>query len=111
MDRRGRLTFLGKALAPEFRLRGIDIAPGAARAYEEEEWRDALVVVERGEVELECANGTRCRFRHGAVLCLVGIPVSAVHNRGSEPALLVAVSRVKASARDRTPERPRGRRQ
>jgi hypothetical protein len=88
-----RLSFLGRCLPPAFELRAISVAPGAERVYDEAEWRDALVVVERGEIELECAAGGRMRVRHGAVLWLVGLPLRALHNRGAEPALVIAVSR------------------
>ncbi len=87
------LSFLGRPLAPAFELRVVAVAPGDTRAYDEAEWRDALVVVERGEIELECVSGTCRRFDHGDMLCLIGLPLRALHNRGGEPAVLVAVSR------------------
>jgi hypothetical protein len=57
------------------------------------EWRDALVVVGRGEVELEFAGGARRRFACGAVLCLARLSLRTLRNPGAEPALLVAVTR------------------
>jgi hypothetical protein len=88
-----RLSFLDRPLSPAFQLREIAVAPGAERLYDEEEWRGALVVVERGEIELECLAGGSRRFATGAVLWLFGLPLRALHNRGAEPALVVAVSR------------------
>jgi hypothetical protein len=88
-----RLSFLDRPVAPAFELREISVAPGGARAYDEAEWRDALVILERGEIELECLTGSRCRFKHGAVLWLTGLPRRALNNGGREPALLVTVSR------------------
>jgi hypothetical protein len=79
--------------ASAFVLRAVAVAPGCRRAYDEAEWRDAIVVVRRGQIELECLSGTSHRFRRGAVLWLTGLPLRALHNRGREPALLVAVSR------------------
>jgi hypothetical protein len=78
---------------PPFVLRAVTVAPGHARAYREADWRDALVVVERGEIELECLGGGRQGFQSGDVLWLVGLPLRALHNRGREPAVLVAASR------------------
>jgi quercetin dioxygenase-like cupin family protein len=78
---------------PAFVLRAVAVAPGCKRAYDEAEWRDAIVVVERGEIELECLGGTSQRFRRGDLLWLTGLPLRALHNRGRESALLVAVSR------------------
>jgi quercetin dioxygenase-like cupin family protein len=77
-----------------FDLRVTVIPPGGQEAYREADWRDALVLVESGEVELECEGGSRERFGPGDVVCLAQLPLRALHNRGHEPALLVAVSRL-----------------
>jgi hypothetical protein len=76
-----------------FVLRAVAIAPGSERPYDEIEWRDALVAVARGEIELEWLGGIHCAFRRGDTLCLTGLQLRALRNRGTEPALLVAVSR------------------
>jgi hypothetical protein len=90
---RDSLSFLGRRLPPAFETSAISIEPHCRRAYDEAEWRDAIVVVERGEVELESREGSQWRFCRGDALWLVGLPLRAIHNRGREPALLVAVSR------------------
>ncbi|MGH4025946.1 MAG: hypothetical protein ACRDRV_15325 [Pseudonocardiaceae bacterium] len=100
----GRLSFLFRRLGPAFERRVIVLAPGGSRAYDEAEWRDALVVVEHGEVELECTAGGCRRFTCGEVLCLAGLPLRTLHNRGPEPAVLVAVSR--ATTDDQSGEEP-----
>ena len=76
-----------------FEVRAVGVEPGGHRIYHRAEWSDAIVVVERGEIELECLNGARYRFRSGDLLWLAGLPLRSLHNRGREPALLVAVSR------------------
>ena len=78
---------------PGFDLRAVEVEPGEARIYDEAEWRDALVVVARGQIELECVGGSRYGAERGAVLWLVGLPIRALHNGGAEPAVLVALSR------------------
>ena len=98
-------------LPPAFRRRVTVLAPGETRPYDEEDWRDALVVVRRGEVELECLAGGRRAFRAGDVLFLVGLSLRALHNRGAEPVVLVAVSRTRpdefrARARSTDSKRP-----
>ena len=50
-----------------FELRVTVIPPGGQAAYREADWRDALVLVESGDVELECEGGSRERFG-----CVVG---------------------------------------
>ena len=88
-----RLSFIDRPLPAAFELKVVALAPGDERAYDEAEWRGALVVVERGEVELECLAGYRLRCGAGAVLWLVGLPLRALHNHGPETALLAAVSK------------------
>jgi hypothetical protein len=94
------ITFLGRRLGPSFRTRTVSIAPGSTRAYDEAEWRDALVVVECGTVVVECDAGGRRAFGSGDVLWLTGIGVRALHNAGAESAVLVAVSRRQPDAPD-----------
>jgi len=89
----GRRSFLGRRLPPSLQLRVVAVAPGHARAYDDAEWRDAIVVVEGGEIELEWLGGSRRRFGHGEVLWLDGLRLRALRNRGRDPAVLVAVSR------------------
>ena len=84
---------------PAFDVRAVAVAPGCERAYDEAEWRDAMVSVTCGEVELECLSGHRHRLRSGDVLWLAGLPVRTLHNPGLEPVLLVAVSRRSVSER------------
>ena len=76
-----------------FEVRLVAVAPGRTRDYDEADWRDALVTVERGAIELEGISGSRQTFERGAVLWLAGLPLRALHNRGPEPAVIVAVAR------------------
>jgi hypothetical protein len=92
---------LGGRLPPAFERRVVTIPAGCERAFDERECRDAIVVVERGEVELESSGGSYRQFGRGDVLWLSGLPLRALRNRGREPAWLVAVSR-------RGRERPSG---
>ncbi len=76
-----------------FRFRVVIIAPGSWRRYDATEWRDALVLVERGPVELQDRDGRRRSFARGAVLWLTGLPLAALHNPGRRPVVLVAITR------------------
>ena len=76
-----------------FEVRRVAVAPGGSRAYDQADWSDALVVVERGRIELEGLSGARRTFERGAALWLAGVPLRALHNRGREPAVLVAITR------------------
>jgi hypothetical protein len=85
----------------------VAVAPGERRPSAPEEWCDALVVVVRGELEVERASGPPQRLRHGDVLWLAGVPVRALRNRGPVDAVLVAVAR-RAVVGDRPPPRAGG---
>jgi quercetin dioxygenase-like cupin family protein len=82
-------------LPPAFRRKVTVLQPASSRPFDEEEWRDSLVVVTRGEIELECLAGGRRAFREGDVLFLSSLSLRALHNRAAEPAVLVAVSRAR----------------
>ncbi|MEA2444880.1 MAG: hypothetical protein QOJ12_2172 [Thermoleophilales bacterium] len=88
-----RLCFVGRRISPAFQLRLITVAPGAERPYDADEWRGALVVVEVGEIELESLCGRRWQFGAGDVLWLADLPLHALHNPGSEPAVIAAVTK------------------
>jgi hypothetical protein len=92
----GALSFLGRPLPPSFELRVITIEPGGERAYDDADWSGALVVMERGTIHLQTLSGRRCAFRRGDVLWLDGLPLRALRNFGSIPAVLAAVSRVRS---------------
>ncbi|HET6547234.1 MAG TPA: hypothetical protein VFG79_02175 [Solirubrobacter sp.] len=74
-------------------VRVVAVAAGGERPYAASEWSDSLVIVDRGEIELCGAGGTRRRFTRGALIWLDGVPLRALRNPGGEPAVLLAVSR------------------
>jgi quercetin dioxygenase-like cupin family protein len=93
-DERGkRLPFTDGPLPGAFERRVIVVAPGGTRAFHPADWQDAIVVVERGCVEVEGIGGTRRSFGRGDVVYLDGLPVRRLHNHGAEAAVLIAVSR------------------
>lgn len=92
---RGHDFFLGRRVPAAFEVRRIVVAPGAERPFDEAEWRDAVVLVESGRIELECRSGSCSHFRRGDVLCLIGLPLRALRNRERIPTVLVAVSRLR----------------
>ncbi len=69
------------------------LQPGDGVDYATADWADTLVIVERGELELECASGRCARFAVGAVLTLVGLPVRRLRNPGPGPLVLAAITR------------------
>ena len=73
-------------------MRTVRVEPGDSMPYVDAEWRDALVTVESGELELVMACGRSCFFQSGDLLWLQGLPLASLRNRGDEPAVLVAAS-------------------
>jgi hypothetical protein len=85
------------APSPGFVLRAVAVETGVDRIYNEDEWRDALVVVVRGELELESVGGDSYRFGCGSVLPLAGLRLRVLRSCGAEPVLLFTVSRSRAA--------------
>jgi hypothetical protein len=100
-----RPSLLRAPAPPGFEFWVTAVAPGQTLAYRESDWRDALVVIERGAIGLEWLSGRRQRFGCGAVLWLDGLPLRGLGNLGLEPAVLLAVSRRRPSL---VTTRPRG---
>jgi quercetin dioxygenase-like cupin family protein len=92
-QRSARVCFADPNLAVRFDVREVVIAAGDELPYDRADWDDALVVVDAGEIELECVLGGRARFQLGDILCLAGLSLRTLRNPGDEPALLVAVTR------------------
>jgi hypothetical protein len=95
---RSPLSFLGRRLPPSFERRVVVLAPDHTWVYDDAEWRGAIVVVEQGQIELECLDGSRHCFGRGDILWLDSLPLRALHNCGHSSAVLVAISRRAARA-------------
>ena len=78
---------------PRFERRVVVVGPGAARAYDARAWRDAIGMVEHGEIEVEGRAGGRARVGAGAVVALDDLPLRALRTVGRDAAVLVAVRR------------------
>jgi hypothetical protein len=76
-----------------FERRLVRIPAGGDHAYDESEWRDELVIVVCGTIELEGLTGGRWPFERGAILWLQDLPLRALHNPGDQAAILMTVSR------------------
>jgi hypothetical protein len=73
--------------------RVIVIPAGESSDYVADEWTDALVIVERGCIDLVTHAGERYRFESGAILSLAGLYLRTLHNVGSDDAVIVALHR------------------
>lgn len=78
---------------PAFRRRTVTLRADETVPYVAEDWRDAIVLIERGAVDLCCVRGGRRRFAKGAILFMDGLALRSLHNPGLEDAVLVALSR------------------
>jgi hypothetical protein len=86
-------ALLGGALLAGFQRRVVVLGPRDRRAYRPADWRDAIVLVDHGQIQLEFAGQPPRRFGRGALLCLGGLGLSAIYNHGPQPAVLIAVWR------------------
>lgn len=73
--------------------REVRLPRGAALSAEEEPWRDEIVALEQGAIDVVGRCGRVVRFVAGAVLTFEGVPFAEVRCAGEEPAVLVAVRR------------------
>lgn len=87
------LPFLRGPLPERFRRLHVLLEPGVPRTYVAAEWRDTLVVVEQGRLDLECHLGGVRSFPEGAVLHLDGLALRALRCEGPDPTVLTAVLR------------------
>jgi hypothetical protein len=76
-----------------FSVTVVTIPPGGERVFDEGEWRDALVILARGEIVLESIDGRCLRLSRGAALWLAGLSLRVLRNPGAGVARLVAISR------------------
>jgi hypothetical protein len=83
----------GTSLSPSFVRRLVVVPPAQPLPYDPADWRDALVIVERGRLELECLGGIRQQFGPGAVICLEDLPLRELRSDGEGPAVLVTIFR------------------
>jgi hypothetical protein len=93
MDDADRISFLGKQCPENFRLTVVILQPHDAVEWPPVDCADALIVVERGELEVELRTGTRAWFAEGAILVLAGLPLRRLRNSGHIPLVLSALSR------------------
>jgi hypothetical protein len=83
-----------------FSRRVFRLEPGLELGLAPGRLPDAIVVVEEGEVELECRAGTCRRFACGSMIPIGSLPVAWLRSVGAGPLVLVAVSRARPSATD-----------
>jgi hypothetical protein len=76
-----------------FERRVLAIEPGVEVPFVAADWRDAIVLVQGGALELDCQAGGCRRFEAGAVLCLDGLALRLLRNPGPAAIRVVAVSR------------------
>lgn len=92
-DRDARVDLISRSSSATIEIRIVVLAPGCEWGYDESEWRDSLLEIEQGYLDVEFCSGDVRRFTPGDVLWLAGLPVRALHNRGSAAIVLVAASR------------------
>jgi hypothetical protein len=83
-----------------FSKRVFLIAPGRKVDLDARGVLDAIVLVEEGEIELECRAGMRRRFGRGSIIPITRPPVAHARSVGSDPLLLLSVSRAALTLSD-----------
>jgi hypothetical protein len=92
-ERDGPLSFLALALPPWFERRVVTIAVGDELGPCEASWRDELVSVEAGALDIVGPDNSAVHLTTGAVLFLDGVAHVALRATGDVPTVLVAIRR------------------
>jgi hypothetical protein len=93
-------TLFRGPLPAGFSRRVVEVAPGLELALDSGGLTKAIVIVEQGELELECRTGTCRRFAPGSMLPIARLPVAHLRSVGPGPLVLVAVSRAGGDGTD-----------
>lgn len=72
--------------------RRIVVPAGGELPYVAAEWRGCLVVIERGDIELESRRGVRRSFAQGDLLWLQGLRLRLLRNPNASETILAALS-------------------
>ena len=96
-------TLFRDPLPAGFSRRVFRVAPGLELGLEAGRLPHAIVVVEQGELELECRAGTCRRFGRGSMIPIARLPIAHLRSVGAGPLVLVAVSRAPVRATDEFP--------
>jgi hypothetical protein len=83
-----------------FSRRVVRAEPGLELDLDAWHMPGCIVVVEEGEVELECRSGTRRRFARGSMIPIGQLLIAHVRSIGPDPLVLVAVSRASLRGTD-----------
>lgn len=88
-----RPAFLGRPIPDKFGVRRITVPPGAERRTVADEWKDAIVVLESGAIDVVAPSGGRRTFAPGDMLCLEWVACERIVNVGTVDAELIAIHR------------------
>jgi hypothetical protein len=83
-----------------FSRRVYRVRTGLELGLEPDRLPAAIVVVEHGELELECRAGTCRRFGPGSMIPIAQLSIPHARSVGPGPLVLVAVSRTRLTATD-----------
>ena len=92
-DDESRAAVFRAGLPPAFEGWRLVLKPGEERLTDAAEWSDAIVLIERGVIEVHCRAGGWRAFRAGDILALSCLPLRAIRNPADKSAKLVAVRR------------------
>ena len=70
----------------------LRFSAGESRTINADEWREALVLVQEGTLEVRCSAGETARFATGSVLCLDRVPAGSV-SAGADGAVVLVKHR------------------
>lgn len=77
------------------RMRTLTLTPLETVEYRRSDWADTFVIVEQGNLEIECCSGVRASFGAGAILAFADLNLRLLRNSGADQLVLRALSRIR----------------
>ena len=91
-DSDGLLELLRRPRLPAgFERWRVELPAGHQRPTDAAEWAGAMVLVEQGQLEVECLAGGSRTFEEGDLLVLGWLPLRALRNAGNDAVRLLAL--------------------
>jgi hypothetical protein len=71
--------------------RAVTLRSGASLRYDSNAWRDEIIIIQQGTLELQDTAGRQWPFETGSVLSLCGLPLRRLTNTGPDDAVIIAI--------------------
>lgn len=71
------------------RTSAVVLEAGESMPFRADDWRDAMVIVQSGSLEVRCSSGRTAAFGRGSVVCFQDVSLAALGAADEDVVLLV----------------------